>query len=184
MLRPEKGTVAWGAVHHAMVEPPMVRYDAENYHHLSNGNKVSVRSFTCKKSFGEVFNQGNSIVQQGSIIRGDLAKITIGQYFTVGANSVIRPPYKNFKGYNWKAFKVYNKPPYLQDTIFFFLNGISLSPFLPSLRNLTFFPLTIGDYVMIDDDCIVEAASIGSYVYIGRNCVIVRISFFYETLLY
>lgn len=42
---------------------------------------------------------------------------------------------------------------------------------LPS--RVAFFPLHIGDHVMIEEDCIVNAAQLGSYVYIGKNCVIV-----------
>jgi len=39
---------------------------------------------------------------------------------------------------------------------------------------IAFFPLNIGDHVMIEDDCVIVAASIGSYVHIGKNCVISR----------
>jgi len=39
---------------------------------------------------------------------------------------------------------------------------------------IAFFPLNIGDHVMIEDDCVIIAASIGSYVHIGKNCVISR----------
>lgn len=37
---------------------------------------------------------------------------------------------------------------------------------------LTFFPLTIGDNVVIGEGSVVEAAAIGTGVYIGKNCVI------------
>ena len=36
-----------------------------------------------------------------------------------------------------------------------------------------FYPLQIGDNVIIGEDTIVNASSVGSYVHIGRNCVIV-----------
>ena len=32
----------------------------------------------------------------------------------------------------------------------------------------------IGDYVIIEDDCIVNAAQIGSYVHIGKGAIIVK----------
>jgi len=39
---------------------------------------------------------------------------------------------------------------------------------------IAYFALTIGDYVLIEDDCVISAASIGSYVHIGKNCIISR----------
>ena len=50
---------------------------------------------------------------------------------------------------------------------------ISLQSFCFSYYRVAFFPLHIGDHVMIEEDCIVNAAQIGSFVYIGKNCVIV-----------
>ena len=38
---------------------------------------------------------------------------------------------------------------------------------------VAFFPLHIGDHVIIEEDCVVNAAQVGSYVHIGKNCVIV-----------
>ena len=37
-----------------------------------------------------------------------------------------------------------------------------------------FYPLQIGDNVVIGDESVINASSIGSYVYVGKNCVIVR----------
>ncbi len=36
----------------------------------------------------------------------------------------------------------------------------------------------IGDYVVIEDDCVVNAASIGSFTHIGKGSVIVRVNLF------
>ena len=44
----------------------------------------------------------------------------------------------------------------------------------PSL-SVAFFPLHIGDHVLIEEDSIVNAAQVGSFVHIGKNCVIVSI---------
>ena len=38
---------------------------------------------------------------------------------------------------------------------------------------VAFFPLHIGDNVIIGEDSVINAAQIGSYVHIGKNCVIV-----------
>jgi dynactin-5 len=40
-------------------------------------------------------------------------------------------------------------------------------------RGFAFFPLTIGENVMIGESSIVEAASIGRNVQIGKDCIIV-----------
>lgn len=40
-----------------------------------------------------------------------------------------------------------------------------------------FGPMSIGDYVIIGNDCVISAASISNHVVIGDNCVIVRIIF-------
>eukprot|EP00697_Spironema_sp_BW2_P002262 gnl/Spiro4/13042_TR6916_c0_g1_i1.p1 gnl/Spiro4/13042_TR6916_c0_g1~~gnl/Spiro4/13042_TR6916_c0_g1_i1.p1 ORF type:complete len:198 (+),score=46.40 gnl/Spiro4/13042_TR6916_c0_g1_i1:75-668(+) len=46
----------------------------------------------------------------------------------------------------------------------------------PGFRRLTsiiaYVPLTIGEHVMIGQNCMISAAIIGSYVHIGDNCVI------------
>lgn len=45
---------------------------------------------------------------------------------------------------------------------------------------MAFFPLHIGDNVLIEEDCVVNAAQIGSYVHIGKNCIIVSTFNFYK----
>ncbi|KXJ21672.1 dynactin subunit 5 [Exaiptasia diaphana] len=47
-------------------------------------------------------------------------------------------------------------------------------PFKKFSKGVAFFPLHIGDHVMIEEDCVVNAAQVGSYVHIGKNCVIGR----------
>jgi dynactin 5 len=39
---------------------------------------------------------------------------------------------------------------------------------------VAFFPIHIGEYVVIEDDCIINAATIGNYVHIGKGSIIVR----------
>jgi len=40
---------------------------------------------------------------------------------------------------------------------------------------LAYFPVSIGDCVFIDEDCVISAASIGSYVHIGKGAVISKL---------
>lgn len=42
-----------------------------------------------------------------------------------------------------------------------------------SLSSGAFYPLQIGDNVIVGEDTIINASSVGSYVHVGRNCVIV-----------
>ncbi len=39
--------------------------------------------------------------------------------------------------------------------------------------SVAFFPINIGDFAVIEDDCVVNAANIGSYVHIGKGAIIV-----------
>jgi len=47
-------------------------------------------------------------------------------------------------------------------------------PFKRFSKGVAFFPLHIGDHVVIEEDSIINAAQIGNYIYIGKNCVIGR----------
>lgn len=50
-----------------------------------------------------------------------------------------------------------------------------INPFSLRFRG-AFYPLQIGDNVIIEEDTIVNASAVGSYVHIGRNCVIVSVN--------
>jgi len=47
-------------------------------------------------------------------------------------------------------------------------------PFKKFSKGVAFFPMHIGDNVLIEEDSVVAAAQIGSYVHVGKNCVIGR----------
>ncbi|KAL3876667.1 hypothetical protein ACJMK2_034472 [Sinanodonta woodiana] len=47
-------------------------------------------------------------------------------------------------------------------------------PFKKFSKGVAFFPLHIGDHVLIGEDSIVNAAQIGSFVHIGKHCIIGR----------
>eukprot|EP01097_Dermamoeba_algensis_P007610 TRINITY_DN4848_c0_g1_i2.p1 TRINITY_DN4848_c0_g1~~TRINITY_DN4848_c0_g1_i2.p1 ORF type:complete len:139 (+),score=19.14 TRINITY_DN4848_c0_g1_i2:117-533(+) len=53
-------------------------------------------------------------------------------------------------------------------------NSVIRPPHKKFKGGIAFFPLTIGDFVEIGQNCIVEAVSIGNCVRIGDNCQIVR----------
>ena len=47
-------------------------------------------------------------------------------------------------------------------------------PFKKLSHGGAFYPLQIGDNVIVGEDTIINASSVGSYVHVGRNCVISR----------
>ena len=47
-------------------------------------------------------------------------------------------------------------------------------PFKKFSKGVAFFPLHVGDNVLIEEDCVINAAHVGSNVHIGKNCVIGR----------
>ena len=47
-------------------------------------------------------------------------------------------------------------------------------PFKKFAKGVAFFPMQIGDHVFIEDESVINAASIGSFVHIGKNSVIGR----------
>ncbi|RKP10323.1 trimeric LpxA-like protein [Thamnocephalis sphaerospora] len=127
------------------MELPVITYKRSEYIETDTGNKIHRQ---CLIGGGQnIMLGGKTIIQPNCVIRGDLCRIGaghsvvvvgIGRYCLLGTGSVIRPPYKVYRG----AFNYY--------------------------------PIKIGDHVVIGEGTIVEAASIGSFVYIGKNCVIGR----------
>ncbi|WWD17222.1 hypothetical protein CI109_101660 [Kwoniella shandongensis] len=120
----------------------VITYDKGTHIETDTGNKVSRKATIAGAT--NIILGGKSIIQTGSILRGDLRRSTAGQhvvismgrYCLIGEGAIIRPPGKMYKG----AF--------------------------------TFYPVRISDFVHIGAGCIVEAAQIGSGVEIGKGCII------------
>ncbi|CAI8016834.1 Dynactin subunit 5 [Geodia barretti] len=47
-------------------------------------------------------------------------------------------------------------------------------PFKKLSHGGAFYPLQIGDNVIIEEDSVINASAVGSYVHVGKNCVISR----------
>jgi len=45
-------------------------------------------------------------------------------------------------------------------------------PYKHFTKGFTYFPVHVGDYVLIEEDCVVSAVSIGSFVHIGPRAVV------------
>ena len=98
------------------------------------GNRISRACTLCGTQ--NIHIHGKSTIQEGAVVRGDLANIKLAKYVSLAPGCVLRPAGKVAKG------------------------------------ALAFFSLTIGDYVVIEDDCVIEASVIGSNVFIGKGSVI------------
>ena len=62
---------------------------------------------------------------------------------------------------------------HLLKQVYMLLKGTEKTNFVLLHCSVAFFPLHIGDHVIIEEDCVINAAQVGSYVHIGKNCVIV-----------
>ncbi|CEM13724.1 unnamed protein product [Vitrella brassicaformis CCMP3155] len=77
------------------VEDP-IYYHKSEYIQTASGNKVSRKSVLCGSQ--NIQLSGRSIIKPGVILRGDLALLRIGKYVIVGEDTVLRPPYKKYRG--------------------------------------------------------------------------------------
>jgi dynactin-5 len=115
-------------------------YDTSEWVTTKSGVQLSNKAY--RGGLQGIIVNGKGVVHEGAIVRGDLAKMTLGQYCTVGRNVVMHPVYyprKNADG---------------------------------TLKDGMRVPIRIGNYVTIGEKTVVMASQIGSCVRIGSNCVI------------
>ena len=79
--------------------------------------------------------------------------IQIGSFCVVGERSVIRAPFKRFKGYACPACGISEAEQWSSGIV------------IPKIQ--------IGNHVLIEDDCVISALSIGSHVHIGKGSIVV-----------
>merc|ERR1719199_2358381 len=78
------------------LDGPPIYYNKADYIQTASGNKVSRQSVLCGSQ--NISLAGKSIVKPGVILRGDLQLLRIGKYVIIGENTVLRPSYKKYKG--------------------------------------------------------------------------------------
>ncbi|ORZ12797.1 putative dynactin Arp1 p25 subunit RO12 [Absidia repens] len=86
------------------MELSTVHYNRAEYIETDTGNKVSRKSVICGSQ--NIILGGKTIIQTDCVIRGDLRRtgaghavvIAIGRYCLLSQKSIIRPPYKTYKG--------------------------------------------------------------------------------------
>jgi len=121
-------------------------YDPAVYYETTNGNRISRQS--CIRGMQNIVPAGKVIIQQGAILRGDLAKIKIGQFTNIEEEVVLRPSYTKTKG----------KLKYSE---------ISIGDYVLLGKRSIISASRIGDCVEIGEDCI-----IGQRSFIRDNCII------------
>lgn len=67
-----------------------------SYFETPTGNRISRRSTLCGTQ--NIRIHGKSTIEDGAVIRGDLAGVRMGKYCTVSRGCVLRPAYKLVKG--------------------------------------------------------------------------------------
>jgi dynactin 5 len=114
--------------------------DTNGYIQTSTQNYVSRKAVVEQPSRVEL--KGKSILEEGCILRGDLAVIRMGRYCYVGSRTTLSPaPADN-------DCTTTNNPPKL------------------------YIPMIVRGNVYIGPDCKIEASAIGTNVYIGaRSCI-------------
>eukprot|EP01134_Creolimax_fragrantissima_P003013 CFRG3013T1 len=109
-------------------------FDVSDFVVHTKGIKYSRKSNL--RGLANLIISGQNLFLHGSVARGDLAVINTGKYVYLGTDSVLHPPYKQFRGV------------------------------------LSYFRQQIGDYVVIEEGSVINAAVVGSYVHIGKSVVI------------
>ena len=67
-------------------------YNPEEYLETPSGNKIHKKALI--KGSGQIQLQGRVIMKQGLIIRGDIAKVSMGKYVMLHENVTLKPSYK------------------------------------------------------------------------------------------
>ena len=74
-----------------MVEQHPLFYDKNRFFITSKGNKISKQVLI--KGSNKILIEGKSIIQTGTVLRGDLAQISIGIFSVIREECVIKPSY-------------------------------------------------------------------------------------------
>ncbi|KAJ2911070.1 hypothetical protein GGI21_000239 [Coemansia aciculifera] len=136
------------------MELPHVTYSKPEYIETDTGNKVSRRSQITGSQ--NIVLGGKTIVSSYCTIRGDLrrsgpthqASVLIGRFCSLGPHSILRPPYKTYKG----VFSYY---------------PLKIGDFVEVGENSVVEAASIGSYVSIGKNCVV-----GRFAIIKDCCVL------------
>lgn len=77
------------------MENEKIFYNPDHYLETMSGNKISKKNLI--KGLDQIQPAGKVIMQEKSIIRGDLGTIKMGKYVILEENVTLRPTYKRIK---------------------------------------------------------------------------------------
>jgi dynactin 5 len=132
----------------------MEGYDKDemnNYIQTSTQNYVSRKAVVEQPSRVEL--KGKSILEEGCILRGDLAVIRMGRYCYVGSRTELSPAPADSEDNNAETIT-------------------ATTTATTDNRQKLYIPMIVRGNVYIGPDCKIEASAIGTNVYIGaRSCI-------------
>lgn len=112
----------------------------DEYIVTARGTRVHRTCSLCGSS--NVVLNGKSVIEAGAMLRGDLARVTLGRHCVVGAGTVLRPPFKDFEsGAKFVALSIGNH--------------VTIG------RDCVIEAATIGTCVSIGDGCILVRGACG-----------------------
>ncbi|CAI2161483.1 17262_t:CDS:2 [Funneliformis geosporum] len=137
------------------MEPPIVYYHRSEYIETDTGNKVSRKSVICGSQ--NIILGGKTIIQTDCVIRGDLRRtggghavvVAIGRYCLLAKGSIIRPPYKTYKGtFSYYPMKIGDHVSIGEGSI---VEAATIGSFVHIGKNCV-----IGRFAIIKDCCKIE----------------------------
>jgi dynactin-5 len=120
----------------------MSKFVKSEYIQTETGNIISRKAII--HGVQNIVLKGKCIVREDTILRGDLRRSGVGSAISISFGSYC---------YIGK-------------------NSIMKPPFKIYKNQFSYYPIKMGDFVTIGDDCLVEAATIGNCVEIGNGVVI------------
>ncbi|KAL7559030.1 hypothetical protein ACA910_016373 [Epithemia clementina (nom. ined.)] len=129
---------------------------ADSYIKTTTGNFVSRKAEITNAKNVEI--KGRSWIEEGVIIRGDLAKIRMGRYCKLSTGTSLQPApaTPSASPTPTAASSSQASPPSQQEV-------------QQSQASVPHVPVVIGSHTIIGPNCQIRAAAIGSYCWIGRN---------------
>ncbi|KAG2176473.1 hypothetical protein INT43_005713 [Umbelopsis isabellina] len=137
------------------MELPVTYYDRAEYIETDTGNKVSRKSVICGSQ--NIILGGKTIIQTGCVIRGDLRRtggghtvvVAIGRFCLLSQGSIIRPPYKTYKGiFSYYPMKIGDHVTIGEGSI---VQAATIGSYVTIGKNCV-----IGRFAIIKDCCCIE----------------------------
>ncbi|KAJ1999530.1 hypothetical protein H4R26_005023 [Coemansia thaxteri] len=141
------------------MEPAYTIYRKSEFIETDTGNKVSRRSLISGSQ--NIVLGGKTIVHSNCTIRGDLrragpthqASVLIGRFCSLGEASVLRPPYKTYKGvFSYYPLKIGDHVEIGRNSI---IEAASIGSYVRIGANCV-----IGRFTIIKDCCIIEDGTV------------------------